>query len=159
MLHRLPALVALAAAVTVAACSGSAEQPAATGESTSQPSGAAASSTTAPAPGTELTPDAGGQLVKVEMLTDEQGNNVFRPAEVTVRKGDVVRYTLVSGVHNVHFLADSNPSLQGIPTAAFDMLQVPGQSYDVKVGAAPGRYFYQCDPHALLGMVGHLVVQ
>jgi plastocyanin len=34
------------------------------------------------------------------------------------------------------------------------MFQLPGQTYDVKVQSPPGRYFYQCDPHALLGMVG-----
>ena len=112
----------------------------------------------APAGGPQ-TPDAGGKVVTVEMLTDDQGNNVFRPAEVTASRGDVVRYTLVSGVHNVHFVADSNASAQGLPAAAGDMLQLPGQTYDVKVVSPPGRYFFQCDPHALLGMVGHLVVQ
>jgi plastocyanin len=71
----------------------------------------------------------------------------------------VVRYTLVSGVHNVNFLPDSNPGAQGLPAAPGAMLQLPEQTYDVKVASPPGRYYFQCDPHALLGMVGHLTVQ
>ena len=43
--------------------------------------------------------------------------------------------------------------------AAGDMMQLPGQTYDVKVTWAPGTYYYQCDPHALLGMKGHLKVE
>jgi plastocyanin len=145
---------ALAAALALAACGG-AKDSSASAESAA-PSEQASPAAAAGGP---QTPDAGGKVVTVELLTDEQGNNIFRPAEVTASKGDVVRYTLVSGVHNVHFVADSNPSAQGLPGTPSDMLQLPGQTYDVKVASAPGRYFFQCDPHALLGMVGHLVVQ
>jgi plastocyanin len=146
---------ALVAALALAACGGAKDSPSSAGDSAASPSAQAA-----PAPaGGPQTPDAGGKVVTVEMLTDEQGNNVFRPAEVTASKGDVVRYTLVSGVHNVHFVADSNRTAEGLPAAPSDMLQLPGQTYDVKVVSAPGRYYFQCDPHALLGMVGHLVVQ
>ena len=145
---------ALAAALVLAACGG-AQDPSSSAQSASSPSGQ-----TSPTPaGGPQTPDAGGKVVTVEMLTDDQGNNVFRPAEVTANRGDVVRYTLVSGVHNVHFVADSNPNAQVLPAAPGEMLQLPGQTYDVKVASPAGRYFFQCDPHALLGMVGHLVVQ
>lgn len=88
------------------------------------------------------------------METDEQGNNTFEPATVEVRPGDVIRYTLKSGVQNVHFLADSNPDAGGLPTQPSDLLQPPGQTLDLKVGNwAPRSHFYQCDPHAALGMV------
>src|SRR5438045_2113671 len=55
------------------------------------------------------TPDPGHQVIVVEALTDENGNNVFRPAKIEAHRGDVIRFTLKSGVHNVHFLPDSNP--------------------------------------------------
>lgn len=103
------------------------------------------------------TPDEGGSIIDVEMVTDEEGNNRYRPAEVSARTGDVVRYRLVSGVHNVNFVADSNPGRPGLPPAS-DLLQLPGQTYDLKVSMAPGRYYFHCDPHALLGMIGHLNV-
>ena len=145
-------LVALGVAtlVSLAACGG--------GDAASDTS-ATSGATPAPAAtaGGEQTPDAGGSVIEVEMITDEQGNNIFRPADFTAKRGDVVRYKLVLGVHNVHFLADSNPGKAGLPTPS-DMLQLPGQTYDLKVTQEPGRYFYQCDPHALLGMVGHMTV-
>ena len=83
---------ALVAALALAACGGAKDSPSTTGESAASPAAQAA-----PAGGPQ-TPDAGGKVVTVEMLTDEQGNNIFRPNEVTASKGDVVRYTLVSGV-------------------------------------------------------------
>ena len=107
---------------------------------------------------TDLTPEAGGQVHVVKMLTDGTGN-LFEPANLTVKKGDVIRYTLESGVHNAHFVADSNPNLTGFPTKPSDFLQLPGQTIDLKVGAPAGTYFYQCDPHAALGMVGRVTVQ
>ncbi|MGZ8491101.1 MAG: plastocyanin/azurin family copper-binding protein [Gemmatirosa sp.] len=151
---RVPFLTALAAVLTLAACGG--EQAPSAGADGASPTEQASASQTA---GGEQTPDAGGQVITVEMLTDDQGNNVFRPAEITARKGDVVRYTLVSGVHNVNFVADSNPNAQGLPTKPGDLLQLPGQTYDLKVVSPPGRYYFHCDPHALLGMIGHLGVQ
>lgn len=104
------------------------------------------------------TPEPGHQVIVVEALTDEQGNNVFHPATLEAHRGDVLRFTLKSGVHNVHFLPDSNPGRAGLP-AASDLLQLPGQTYDVKVTFEPGTYYFQCDPHALLGMKGHVKVE
>jgi len=58
----------------------------------------------------------------------------------------------------VHFLPDSNSIKTGLPPAS-DLLQLPDQTYDLPVSLAPGRYYFQCDPHALLGMKGHLNVE
>ena len=147
---RISTLAALATATLVAACGGK-DQNAAPAADQAAPNAAAA-----PAAGPQ-TPDAGGQIVTVTATTDAQGNTVFQPAMVEAKPGDVVRYTLGQGVHNVHFLPDSNPGAQGLPPAS-EMLQLPGQTYDVKVTFAPGTYYFQCDPHALLGMKGHLKV-
>lgn len=99
-----------------------------------------------------------GDTIVVEMITDADGN-YFKPANITAKRGDVIRYTLTMGVHNVHFVADSNVGVTGLPPVS-DMLQLPGQTFDMVV-AMPvgGSYFYQCDPHALLGMVGHVTVE
>jgi plastocyanin len=40
-----------------------------------------------------------------------------------------------------------------------EFLQLPGQTYEYVVSLAPGKYYFQCDPHALLGMIGHLEVE
>jgi plastocyanin len=115
-----------------------------------------AASPTAGASGS-ATPDAGGKIILVEMETDAAGVNKFEPATFEANRGDVIRYTLISGVHNVHFLADSNPGKTGLP-AASAMLQLPHQTHDIKVTLSPGRYYFQCDPHALLGMIGPVTV-
>jgi plastocyanin len=119
------------------------------------PGGAAPATTTA---GGEQTPDAGGKVITVKMITDGTSNR-FEPANFEAHQGDVIRYVLETGVHNVHFLPDSNPGKQGLPTTPSDYLQLPGQTYDVKVTWAEGKYYYQCDPHAVLGMVGYVEVE
>jgi plastocyanin len=108
--------------------------------------------------GGPFTPDPGGKVITVELSTDGEGN-YFKPAEIHAKRGDVVRYTLKVGVHNVHFLPDSNAGKSGYPQAASDFLQLPGQTYDVLVHLPEGSYYFQCDPHVALGMKGHLIVE
>jgi plastocyanin len=113
---------------------------------------APATATSAPA---AVTPT--GKTVTVELNSDEKGN-YFKPATFEVHRGDVVRFTLKSGVHNVHFLPDSNAGKSGLPPAS-DMLQLPDQTLDIPVNFAEGTYYFQCDPHAALGMMGHMKVE
>jgi plastocyanin len=131
----------------LAACRG--DQQPATSQTTQQPP---AAQTSGP-----LTPAAGGKVIAVEMVTDGDGS-YFKPREVHANRGDVVRFTLKVGVHNVNFLPDSNAGKSGFPTAPSEFLQLPGQTYDAAVGMAPGSYYFQCDPHAALGMRGMLIV-
>lgn len=98
-----------------------------------------------------------GKIVTVELNSDANGN-YFKPAKFEVHRGDVVRFILKSGVHNVHFLPDSNAGKSNLP-AASDMLQLPDQTYDVPVNFEEGTYYFQCDPHAALGMIGHMKVE
>ena len=150
MRYGVMALLGLGTVVSLAACSGESKGPDAGAPSTA--------TTAAPAsPGGPLTPDAGGKVITVEMETDAQGNNLFEPAHVEARKGDVIRYILVAGVHNANFLPDSNAGKSNLPGQG-PLLQLPGQTYDVKVTLEPGKYYFHCDPHALLGMMGHVTV-
>ena len=98
-----------------------------------------------------------GKNIVVTLTSDATGNT-FAPSEIVANVGDTVRFTIGVGVHNVNFLPDSNPGKTGLPKAS-DMLQLPGQTYDVPVTFARGRYYFQCDPHVLLGMKGHLTVK
>ena len=98
-----------------------------------------------------------GKAIIVTLTSDATGNS-FTPNEIVANRGDTVRFTIGVGVHNVNFLPDSNPGKTGLPKAS-DMLQLPGQTYDVPVTFASGRYYFQCDPHVLLGMKGHLTVK
>ncbi len=136
-----------AAALSLAACSGEKKE--------SEESAPAAAVTATP--GVE-TPDAGREVIVVKMSTEADGTNRFNPAELEAHRGDVLRFTLGMGVHNVNFLADSNSVKTGLPPAS-PMLQLPGQTYDIKVTMAEGKYYFQCDPHAALGMRGRLKVE
>jgi len=140
------------ALILLVACSKGEKGPA--GADTS--AAAATPSAAAVAPGSPATPAAGGKVIVVELISNEKGN-FFEPNEIEAKKGDVIRFTLKVGVHNVHFLPDSNTVKTGLPTVS-DLLQLPGQTYDVPVSFEPGKYYFQCDPHAALGMKGHLKV-
>lgn len=141
-------LVSLISASLVAAGCGGKESAPAAGEQAGAPAASASAAPTA-APT--------GKVVVVELNSDAQGN-YFKPADFEVHRGDVIRFTLKSGVHNVHFLADSNPGKSGLPPAS-DMLQLPNQTLDVPVNFEAGKYYFQCDPHAALGMKGHVAVE
>lgn len=94
--------------------------------------------------------------IEIRMITDETGN-YFDPAEITARPGDVLRFTLVSGVHNFNIPRETNPRAADLPGPG-PMLQLPGQTWDWTVDVPSGEYAFQCDPHAALGMVGTLAV-
>lgn len=132
----------LLVAFLAAACGG-AKEPAAPG--------AAAGTTAAP------TVAATGKVITVMMITDEKSSR-FEPNEIEVHRGDVLRYTIGVGVHSVHFLPDSNPGIPNLPPVS-DLLQLPGQTLDITVDFPAGKTIYfQCDPHAALGMRGHLKI-
>jgi plastocyanin len=139
---RLTAL--LAAMVVAAACAGGEKETPAPGSNS-------------PAASTTPSVDPTGRVITVEMYTDEKGN-YFKPAKFEAHRGDILRFTLMTGVHNVHFVADSNPGKNGLPPVS-EFLQIPGQTFDLTVAMAPGHYVFQCDPHAALGMIGRLEVE
>lgn len=149
MTNRLMLAAGCGAALLLAACGGTKE-----GAPAADTAASAASASQAGAP---ATPDAGGRIDTVQLIADDKGSR-FEPSEITAKKGDVVHFVLNVGVHNVDFLPDSNPGAQGLP-AKSDLLQLPGQAYDYKVDLKPGKYYFQCDPHAALGMKGHLTVE
>lgn len=152
-MRRIPIVSAVIASVFVLSACGGKEQ--SSSDAAQPPAEPAVASS---AFGENLTPDRGGEIITVELMTDEQGNNKFVPNDFEAHQGDVIRFTLKTGVHNVNFLADSNAGKPGLPGASA-LLQLPGQATDYKVALPPGKYYFQCDPHAALGMKGWLEVE
>lgn len=163
-LNKLPIVALLALA---AACGGGAEEqapattenaPAASGTPTVQMETPAAAPA---APGAAVTPDAGGQVHDVKMISTQGGAaGEFQPATLNVKKGDVVRWTMADGtvMHNVSFMqADSNPGGFTAP-ADSPFLTQAGQTYELKIDFAPGTYNYVCVPHEMMGMKGSITV-
>lgn len=100
---------------------------------------------------------APGNVIEVRMVTDEVGN-YFEPSEITARPGDVLRFALVTGVHNVSFPSARNAGARALPPPT-GYLTEEGQTVDVPVTMPPGSYYFQCDPHVALGMTGTLTVK
>ena len=141
-------LVSAAAIASLMACSGEKKE--------GTESEAAEHAATPPAAGPSAAA-ATGDTILIELWTDGTGN-YFKPNKIEAHPGDLLRYVLKAGVHNVHYLPDSNTVKTGLPPAS-ELLQLPGQTYDLVVSMEPGHYYFQCDPHAALGMKGHLEVE
>ena len=142
-------LSGISLALVAAACSGEKKEAEKEGGEAAAPAPAAGGA----AASVPLT----GDTIIVEAWTDATGN-YFKPKDIEAHQGDVVRWVLKQGVHNVHFLPDSNTIKEGLPPVS-DFLQLPGQTYDLVVSLKEGKYYFQCDPHAALGMKGHLEVE
>jgi plastocyanin len=140
-MHSIIRTSAVAALVFIAACGGE-----------KKPAESAPPAASGPA-----TPCPTCKVIDVTVTTNEKGN-FFTPAEFEAHEGDVMHVTLLVGVHNVHFLPDSNPGKSNLPPAS-DMLQLPGQSIDIPLNFGKGKFYFQCDPHAALGMKGHVTVE
>ena len=104
-----------------------------------------------------------GRVVVVQMLGDATGYR-FAPATVSVKPGDRVRWTMVSGApHNVSFWPDSIPAgaatrlganmPKAISPLTGPLMMVANESYEVSFDGLPrGTYRYFCTPHLALGM-------
>ncbi len=167
-------LTAILAALAVAGCGGGEQtstktttKPTANNPAVA-PGGGAPGSTPTAAPGSAQ--PVTGKTWDVKMLGDANGYR-YDPATITIKRGDGVRWTVVSGLpHNVTFWPDSLPAgasniLQAnMPqtTAPFTgpMLLSAGQTYTVSFAGVPaGTYPYYCTPHVALGMKGGIVVR
>ena len=174
---RVYGLVLAAGALTLGACGG--------GDKTGD-NGAAKPDTTAAATPAAVAPAGGaapagaaaagtpaaitGKTIEVKMIGDAQGYR-FDPATITVKVGDGIKFTNVTGgPHNVTFAADSIPAgaqaqLQANMPNTTSPLTGPllinaNDSYTVSfAGLKPGTYHFYCTPHLALGMKGVITVQ
>lgn len=173
-------LVFVASAAVLGACGGG-DKSAATTDST-----AAATTTTttnmaatpatttqgattpAPAGGTAAAAPVTGAMHEVKMIGDDKGYR-FEPANLTVKTGDGVKFTMVSGgPHNVafdnvtgaaHTQLAANMANQ-ISDLSSPMMMNPNEAYQVSFAKVPaGSYAFHCTPHLAMGMKGVITVQ
>lgn len=155
-----------AAAMVLAACSGEkkAEEAPATAEA---PAAAPAAPAAAPAGGPAAIT---GKTVEVKMIGDDKGYR-FEPAEITIAKGDGVKFVMVAGgPHNVAFDAAKVPAAtkaqldanipEKIGELASGMKMNPNETIVISfAGVDAGTYEYFCTPHLAMGMKGKIIVQ
>jgi plastocyanin len=165
-------LTLLASAVILCACAGGGGENDTAGATTGATTGAATA--TPPAGQPTGTPTGAqqptGQTHTVRMVGDAQGYR-FEPANITVKRGDAVKWLMVSGgPHNVAFAQDgipagaqtqlsaNMPNQQG-PLSS-PMMMNANEEYTVSFAGVPaGTYNYVCTPHLAMNMKGVVTVQ
>lgn len=173
-------IVALAAtAVVLGGCAGGDKSNAAdtvgvATDTSTAPAAAAPASTTpgaAPAAATGTAAPITGATHEVKMVGDTKGYR-FEPANLTIKTGDAVKFTVVSGgPHNVAFdpatipadsktQLDANMGAEKMGELSSALKTNPGESLTVSFGnIKPGKYPFHCTPHLALGMKGEITVQ
>ncbi|HEY4217788.1 MAG TPA: plastocyanin/azurin family copper-binding protein [Gemmatimonadaceae bacterium] len=161
---RFHGLALLAGAVVLGACSGGANKADTTSAAAPAPAAAA------PAANALAALPATGATVDIKMVGDDKGYR-FEPANVTIKEGDAVRFTMVAGgPHNVSFdpttvPADSKAQLdanmpQKLSELSSPMLMNPNETYTISfAGVKPGVYPFHCTPHLAMNMKGTITVQ
>jgi plastocyanin len=178
MIHRGQIHLVLALA-SLAACGGGLATDSAAVKAAAASNAPAASDTSAgpaaPSAALNTTPSAAptpstGATHDVQMVGDASGYK-FNPASLTIKRGDAVRFTNVSGgPHNATFWPDSIPAGAQGPLSANmpgttapltgPLLVTPSQTYTVSFANVPaGAYKFYCTPHLALGMKGVIQVQ
>jgi plastocyanin len=171
-LTHLNGLTLLASAVILGACAGGGSADDTAGATTGATTGAA---TATPPTGQPTGTPTGaqqptGQTHTVRMVGDAQGYR-FEPANITVKRGDAVKWLMVSGgPHNVAFAPDgipagaqaqlsaNMPNQQG-PLSS-PMMMNANEEYTVSFAGVPaGAYNYVCTPHLAMNMRGVVTVQ
>jgi plastocyanin len=171
-LTQLNGLTLLASAAILCACAGG-------GDTTADTAAGATTGATATPPAPGQPPAAGGgaaqpatgQTHTVRMLLDAQGAYRFDPATITIKRGDAVKWVMVSGgPHNVQFDPSGIPSgaqaqlTANMPNQATPlgspMMMNPNEEYTVSFAGVPaGAYNYTCTPHLAMNMRGTVTVQ
>ncbi len=166
----------LASAFVLGACGGDKTATTDTAKSVAPVAPVATGASAAATPGMAMTPTTGtmmpvtGKTVEIKMAGDAQGYR-FEPANVTIKKGDGVKFTVVTmPPHNIAFDAATIPAAgkaqlmanmkdQMQPLSSPFLLN-PNDSYTVSfAGVAPGVYNFNCTPHLAMGMKGTITVQ
>lgn len=174
---RFYGLTLVATAAVLGACAGGDQSNADTVGVATDTAAVAASAPVAAPPGTAPAASTGtmapitGTTHEVRMVGDAKGYR-FEPANITVKSGDGIKFTTVSGgPHNVAFdpatvpadvkaQLDANlgPDKLGELSSALKMN--PGESITVSFGnIKAGTYPYNCTPHLAMGMKGVITVQ
>jgi plastocyanin len=146
--------------------------PAAPADSTAAAAATPAAGAAAPAGGAVAAAPATGKTVDVKMVGDEKGYR-FEPANITVKTGDAIKFTNVSGgPHSVGFdpakvptaaqaqLGANMPGDHSMGALESPMLLQPNETYTISFAKIPaGTYDFHCTPHLALGMKGVITVQ
>jgi plastocyanin len=112
-----------------------------------------------PAHPTSATPEP--TVHEVKMVDISATEFQFEPADITVKRGDVVRWIQTTAMpHNVEFREGPDGAVPGLETPIGPFMATPDETYEVVIDAAfqAGTTKYVCTPHEFMGMVGSITV-
>jgi plastocyanin len=165
---RFNGLVVAVACAVLSACGGGDKAASDTSAAPATPAaGATTGAATGAASATVAAPTT-GKWHEVQMVGDEKGYR-YEPASLTIKAGDGVRWTMVSGgPHNVQFenVAASAKSqlMSNMPNQLTELgspiLINANEKYEMSFnGVPPGKYDYICTPHLANNMRASITVQ
>jgi len=159
----------VSSAIVLGACGGGGDKTADTA-ATATPADTAASAATTPAAAPGAMAPITGTTHEVKMVGDDKGYR-FEPADITVKAGDGIKFTMVSGgPHNVAFDPATIPAdvksqlMANMPNQQAELssplFMNPNEAYTISfANVKPGSYPYHCTPHLAMGMKGTITVQ
>ena len=165
---RFNGLALVTGALAIVACGGGDKGAANTTQMQNDTAAAPATPNTGAMGATAAMAPITGKTVEIKMIGDGQTYK-FEPANVTIKVGDGIKFTMVSGgPHNIAFL-DVAEALErqlsaNMPNQMKEltspMMMNPNENYTISFASvAPGTYNYHCEPHAAMGMKGTITVQ
>lgn len=165
---RFLGFVVVSSAMVLGACGGGEKAADTTAAVTPPADTAAAAPTTPSAAGAPAA--ITGTTHEIKMVGDEKGYR-FEPADITVKAGDGIKFTMVSGgPHNIAFdpatipaevkpqLSANMPNQQG--ELSSPLFMNANETYTISfANVKAGQYPYHCTPHLAMGMKGTITVQ
>ena len=116
---------------------------------------------------TSRVPDVAASSPRTHTIRMQGGR--FAPYELTIARGDTVRFVLGSGgPHNVAFRETKGAAAAAlrqrmgkdtIADLSGPLLIVAGEKYDVVFDVPSGQYPYWCIPHLAMGQMGSITVR
>ncbi len=162
--------LALVSVATLAACA-KGDKPADSAVAVADTPMAAPASGTTPAGGTMAMAPITGKTHEIKMIGDDKGYR-FEPANITVKAGDGVKFTMISGgPHNVAFdqatvaddmemQLDANMGADKSGMLSSGMKMNANESFTVSfANVKAGTYPFHCTPHLAMNMKGVVTVQ
>ena len=98
---------------------------------------------------------------EVKMVDISATEFKFEPADITVKRGDIVRWVQTTAMpHNVEFRAGPDGAVPTVENPIGPFMSTPDETYEVVIDGAfqAGTTKYVCTPHEFMGMVGSITV-
>lgn len=113
-----------------------------------------------PAVPTGATPEP--TVHEVKMVDVSATEFKFEPADITVARGDIIRWIQTTATpHNVDLREGPDGTIPAVDTPVGPFMVTPDETYELVIGDefADGTTKYVCTPHEYMGMVGSITVQ